>query len=130
MNEVRYMEIDEVLAIHDLLLENFGGQPGIRDFALLHSAIERPKASFAGTDLYPTVFEKAAALVQSVIVNHPFNDANKRTGIAILSRFLYLNGYLLRLNIEETYTFALQIALKDLPFHKIASWIEARVTCM
>ena len=68
---MKYISIDEVVAIHFELINQFGGSQGMRDFGLLHSAVERSRASFGGEDLYPDIFSKAAALLHSLILNHP-----------------------------------------------------------
>ncbi|MEP1096365.1 MAG: type II toxin-antitoxin system death-on-curing family toxin, partial [Cyclobacteriaceae bacterium] len=70
----------EALEIHSILIERFGGSEGIRDKALLLSALNRPFQTFDGNELYPTVIDKAAAILESIIKNHPFIDGNKRTG--------------------------------------------------
>lgn len=121
---VKYLEIDEVLAIHQTMIQLYGGRFDIHDFTLLHSAVERPKATFAGKDLYPTILEKASALIQSLILNHPFDDGNKRTAITSCARFLYINGWKLKLNEEELIQFTLNIDSHKLPFIKTAAWFK------
>jgi death on curing protein len=69
-----------VLRLHELSILKYGGGDGTRDEGLMESAIARPYQTFGGEDLYTTVFEKAAAIVESIIINHPFIDVNKRTG--------------------------------------------------
>lgn len=66
--------------MHDIFIEKFGRLQAIRDMNLLMSAIETPKATMFGEDLYPTLYNKAAAYLYHIVQNHPFNDANKRTG--------------------------------------------------
>lgn len=122
---MRYLEIDEVLAIHDKVLQVGGGRGGIIDFTLLHSATARPKASFAGSDLYPSVFEKAAALAHSLIQNHPFADANKRTGFVSAVRFLYINGYRLNFTEKEVLGFVIKIQKKKLKLATISAWLKS-----
>ena len=68
------IQIEEVLALHEIMIERFGGSHGVRDQPLLQSALNRPFQTFDGTDLYPTIYEKVAALIESVLVNHPFVD--------------------------------------------------------
>jgi death-on-curing protein len=72
---------ETLLKLHELSIIKYGGSMGIRDEGLMESAIARPYQSFGGEDLYPTVFEKAAAIAESIIINHPFIDGNKRTDI-------------------------------------------------
>ncbi len=104
-----------------------GGREGIFSFTLLHSATERPKATFGGNDLYPTIFEKAAALIHSLIQNHPFNDGNKRTALISMVRFLRLNGYVLKHPITSTVKFTLKIQKKKINFKEIVSWINKHI---
>jgi len=66
--------VKEVELLHRILIDKFGGSPGIRDNAALESAIARPLQTFDGNDLYPSVLEKAASLIESILVNHPFID--------------------------------------------------------
>lgn len=89
---MRYLTLGEVAELHRRLLQASGGTPGIRDLGALDSAIAQPRATFGGTDLYPTVAEKAAALCFSLVQNHPFVDGNKRTGLVAMLAFLGLNG--------------------------------------
>lgn len=70
------IEISDVEKIHDLLIDKFGGSIGIRDRGALEAAVARPYATFDKTDLYPTPIEKAAAILESIVTNHPFIDGN------------------------------------------------------
>lgn len=88
---MKFLTIEEVLEIHNEMIK-IKGLPGIRDFGLLSSAIEMPKAIFAGEYLHQTTFDMAAAYMYHIICNHPFNDANKRTGVAVSLIFLEMNG--------------------------------------
>lgn len=119
-----YLEIDEVIAIHDGVIRFSGGKGEVFDFTLLHSAIERPKATFGGNDLYPSIYEKAAALIHSLIQNHPFNDGNKRTALISTVRFLRLNGYSLKHPALETINFTLRIQKKKTNFEEVTDWFK------
>jgi death on curing protein len=121
---IKYLEIDEVLLIHQTMIELYGGRPDIHDFTMLHSAVERSKVTFGGIDLYPTIFEKAAALIHSLILNHPFDDGNKRTAISCTARFLYINGWELLLPIKQSIKFTLDIDSHKLSLEKIAAWLK------
>jgi len=121
---IYYLTIDEVLFIHEIMISLYGGRGDIHDFTMLHSAIERPKATFGGKDLYPTIFEKGAALIQSLILNHPFDDGNKRTAITAAARFFYINGYQLELSLKKSIQFALDIDSQKLSFEEIVSWFK------
>ena len=122
--ETKYLEIDEVYNIHEKMLEVGGGRSGIRDFTLIHSAVERPKASFAGKVLYQNIWFQAAALIQSLIKNHPFKDGNKRTGFFSMLRFLNINGFDITATKKEIVRFALDIDVRKLSLNKISSWLK------
>jgi len=121
---INYVGIEEVYVIHEKMIEIGKGRKGIRDFTLLHSAVERPKATFAARELYPTLWLKTAALVHSLIKNHPFNDGNKRTGYFSAMRFLKINGYDLSAKQKELVNFALAIDIKNLSLPQIAQWLK------
>ena len=120
----RYLAIDEVMVIHEKMIEEFGGRAPIHDFTLLHSAVERPRATFSGRDLYSTIFEKAAALIHSLILNHPFDDGNKRTAITSCAAFLAFNGWHLNLPKEESIQFTLDIDSHKLSYEGIVAWLK------
>lgn len=121
---MKYLEMDEILAIHETMIELFGGRGEIHDFTLLHSAVERMKVTFGGVDLYSKLYEKAAALIQSLILNHPFDDGNKRTAITSCARFLWINGQELSLPLDESIQFTLDIDAHKIDFEEIAQWLE------
>lgn len=122
--KIYYLAIDEVIAIHERMLLVGGGREGIRDFTLIHSAIERPKTTFAGKNLYPTIWLQAAAMIQSLIRNHPFNDGNKRTGYFTTLRFLNLNGYDLKVFNEGIINFTLSIDVERPNIEEISLWLK------
>ena len=124
MGKVVFLTLNEVLAIHHEEVEKFGGSHGIRDLNLLDSALQRPQSSFMGEDLYPTVFDKAAALMHSILLNHPFIDANKRTATVSMAYFLHLNGYNLKVGPKELIDFALQVESKQLNLEQISKWLK------
>ena len=124
MKKVRYLSLDVLIAIHDSMIEGYGGSFGIRDLGLLQSALARPQASFGGEDLYPTVLDKAAALFHSLIFNHAFVDGNKRTTMTTTARFLHINGYELAADEKEFVSFPLKVENKHLDIEKIAKWLE------
>ena len=120
----KYPTLDEVVAIHFRVTEKTGGSRGVRNWDLLSSALGRPQATFGGEDLYPDIFSKAAALVQSLSSNHPFVDGNKRTALATLEYFLYLNGRQLTATQQEKVDFALWAENEKPKLEEIASWIK------
>ena len=86
------IDLETVLKIHDLLIDEFGGKPGIRDHSLLDSALNRPFQTFDGELLYPSIIDQSAAIIESIVKNHPFNDGNKRTGYTLTRLHLLNNG--------------------------------------
>ena len=117
------IDIQEVLVIHDTLIVQFGGSNGIRDYNLLVSAINRPFTGTGDTEFYPTIHEKAAALIESIVKNHPFVDGNKRTGYVMMRLFLLNNGFNIQASQDEKYTFVIRIASGSLSIEHITSWI-------
>jgi death-on-curing protein len=97
---------------------------GIRDLAMLESAVFRPQSSFGGKDLYETILAKASALMHSIILNHPFVDGNKRTSVVVLGRFLYLNGYRLHVQNKELVLITQQVGVKELGLEGLTKWLE------
>lgn len=122
--KTRYLSLDEVIAIHDSMIEDYGGSQGIRDLGLTQSAISRPQSSFGGEDLYRTIFDKAAALFHSLLFNHAFVDGNKRTSMAASARFLFLNGRELQVSNKEFVNFPLHVEKRYLNIREIAAWLE------
>ncbi|EKD96250.1 MAG: hypothetical protein ACD_24C00124G0001 [uncultured bacterium] len=90
---MKYLSIEEILILHEYQINTYGGKAGIQDLRMLESAVFRPQTTFDGKDLYETVFEKAVALLFSIIKNHPFVDGSKRTGLHAAITFLELNGH-------------------------------------
>lgn len=87
----RFLGLDEVIALHADQIERYGGSPGVRDLALLESAVAAPEASFGGEYLHATLPEIAAAYLFHLAQNHPFVDGNKRIAAASMVMFVYLN---------------------------------------
>jgi len=124
---VIYLTLEDLLEIHRRVIESTGGSDGIRSIPMLDSAVARPQATFGGIDLYPSIPEKAAALLHSIICNHPFVDGNKRTGFTSMDVFLRLNGYYLVAGEDDKYDFVMGVASEDIAFSKITSWIEQKI---
>lgn len=121
---MNYLTPAQLLFIHDRLIAETGGTPGVRDLGLLASAVARPQATFDGLDLYSTLYLKAAALMDSLINNHPFVDGNKRVGITAAGLFLRLNGRRLSVSNAELENFTLQVAQGLSSVEEMAAWLE------
>ena len=113
--------IDE---LHELSLIHYGGGKGVRDEGMLESAMARPFQTFGGEDLYPTVFEKAAAIGQSIIINHPYIDGNKRTGLLAMIAVLEVYGFELVADPDDTYKMTIKISTGEVEFEEIMDWLK------
>jgi death-on-curing protein len=122
---MKYLSLDEVYAIHQRMIKIGGGRGDIHDFSLLHSAIERARVTFAGHELYPTIWDKATALIQSLIKNHPFDDGNKRTAYYATKRFFYINDYELNAINDDIIQFTVFIDVHNLTKKDISLWLQS-----
>jgi death on curing protein len=116
---------EEILLIHDQVVKLHGGANGVRDMNGLESAIARPYQSFGGDDLYPSCFEKSAAIGESIIMNHPFVDGNKRTGYVLMELVLRLENVRIIATDEQLYQFVIDISTGEKRFEEIAEWLKA-----
>ncbi|WKV14036.1 type II toxin-antitoxin system death-on-curing family toxin [Marivirga harenae] len=115
---------EEAAEIHDILIDKFGGSRGIRDKELLNSAVNRPYQTFDGKELYPTAIDKAAAILESIVKNHPFSDGNKRTGY-VLSRLMIMNDKLdIYADQDEKYDLVISVSKGEKDFEQIKDWLE------
>src|SRR3989337_1333381 len=121
---LRYVDINQVYLIHGLIIKRAGTKAGIRDFTLLHSAVERPKATYQGADLYRTIFDKAAALLQSLCLNHPFTDGNTRTAWSSTHKFLWDNKFLLKAKRTEAADFMVWVDNEKPELPEISAWLR------
>ena len=112
--------------MHTVAVEEFGGSSGIRDRGLLESALARPLASFGCRNLYDTPFKRAAALAESLVLNHGFVDGNKRTAMYAMAAWLEREGYVIEAARGELRDLALAIASHELSMEQIAAWLEQR----
>ena len=110
----RFLTLQEVLTIHENVVEESGGSHGVRDEGLVASAVLRPQTTFSGEQLYPDLFTQAAALLHSLTRNHPFVDGNKRTGYVATALFLELNGYQFTASHDDLLEFVLNVATGEL----------------
>lgn len=127
-SKTRYLSTKQVLFIHDRMIKRFGGSSGIRDLGLIESAVARPKATFDRQELYGNIFDKAAALLQSLLKNHPFVDGNKRTALTSAGSFLKLNGYSLMNSHKDEIEFGIAVDNGHLPLDQISKWLKDHST--
>ena len=123
MAERVYLTVGEVLQIHHQQINNYGGVHGIRDTALLESAVFRPQIGY-----YNSIAEEAAALMESLANNHPFLDGNKRVAFAATHTFLLVNGFDLEVPPLAAYEFMMQaISAGKFRFVPILEWINNHI---
>lgn len=114
---------EQVLMLHDQLIEATGGSKGIRDEGMLESALMNPYQSFGGIELYPSIQAKAAQLCFGIVKDHPMIDGNKRLGTHVMLVFLALNGYELSYSQKELSDTVLLLAAGKLQSEDILQWI-------
>lgn len=122
------IDYQEVLEIHKVLIQELGGSQGVRDENGLKSALERPFSGFGETEFYPNPEEKAGAILESIVKNHPFIDGNKRTGYVLMRLVLMNFGKDIKASQDEKYDFVIAVASGQLDFQQITTWIKQRVT--
>ena len=121
---MNFLSAEQILFIHARLIEETGGTHGIRDLNMLLSAIGRPRASFDDQDLYHDLFGKAAALMESLILNHLFVDGNKRTGVTAGGLFLRRNGYCLIADNADLVAITMSIAQSQSSWAELTDWLR------
>lgn len=125
-----FLTVEQILFLHARLINETGGSHGVRDLGLLLSAVGRPQASFEGQEFYPDLFFKAAALLDSLIRNHPFIDGNKRTGVSAAGVFLVRNGFHLTVSNPDLEALAIAVAQSKTTIEAIASWLREHSVLM
>jgi death on curing protein len=121
MKEPNWIEKADFLAVHSELLALFGGLDGLRDPGRLDAALDRPKNLFAYED--PDIFDLAASYAHGIVVNHPFNDGNKRTGFVTAALFLETNGLSLTATEEAAVSMTLALASTEMSEKAYARWL-------
>jgi death-on-curing protein len=125
---MNYLTAKQVLFIHSRLVAETGGSHGVRDLGLLESAVARPRATFDGKELYPDLFTQAAALMDSLINNHPFVDEDKRTGVTAAGLFLQINSWKIIVSPKKLESCTLRVATGKLKVPRLADWLRNNTT--
>jgi death-on-curing protein len=115
---------EKVLILHEILTEETGGDPSLRDLGLLNSALQSAFLTFGGEDLYPTIEEKGARLGFNLISNHAFVDGNKRIGIYVMLIFLEINGVRIHPSVDEVIRAGLAVAAGEMNYEALLEWIR------
>lgn len=116
----------QIRLINQLIIRETGGALGVRDNNTLFSLEHLPSQTAFGTELYESMYLKAAVYARTIIMNHPFLDGNKRTGVACALTFLECNGYVFETQKGEIERFAVSIVTEHLELAAIAEWFETR----
>lgn len=128
MSEERAVTLEDLIFIHSAAIARYGGASGIRDVGSLEAAIARPHVAFGGSEMFPGLFAKAAALMESVIQRHPFVDGNKRTGVASAVYLLRRHGYRLAgVSNARLVELSLNVAAHRMSTTELGSWFEEHV---
>ena len=115
---------EKVLLLHQLLIEETGGEPNIRDIKLIDSSIQQVYQTFDGKELYKTKEEKAARLGYALISNHAFVDGNKRIGMYVMLTFLELNGVKTNFTNEEIASMGYKLAESKMTYEELLEEIK------
>lgn len=123
-----YLSVEQVEEIHAQQVRLFGGSAGLRDRGGLEAPVARPAMTFGGEDLYPEIVAKAAALMHSLVMNHPFVDGNKRVGASAAEFFIESNGHRLAASDQEFEETTLATARGEIDAESLAIWFRQRVS--
>jgi death-on-curing protein len=121
-----YLSLEQVLELHRAQIRHFGGSAGLRDRGALEAALGRPPATFGGEDLYPDIEAKAAALMHSLVMNHPFVDGNKRVGAHACVLFFLSNDAEPAFSPAELVQITLAVARGEVAAEALAIWLRQR----
>jgi death-on-curing protein len=121
-----YLSVAQVLELHRLQFRRFGGAAGLRDRGALEAAVVRPQMTFGGEDLYPEITDKAAALMHSLVTNHPFVDGNKRVGAHACLVFLLANDVQPLFSPAELTGVTMAVARGEVNAEALAIWLRQR----
>lgn len=122
---MNYLSLEQLLALHVLAIEQFGGSKGLRDLGQLESALTSQRQEVFGEELYQDIYEKAAAVCRGVIGDHPFIDGNKRTAVLAALTLIEINGIQFKAKKGELEDFAVKVAAEHLDVPTIAAWLRA-----
>lgn len=125
---MRFLSVEDIIRLHEQVIKRSGGSFGILNQAALESAVSQPQQSFAGTDLYEGLVDKAAALAFFLALNHPFIDGNKRVAYTAMEVFLVLNGYEVVASVDDSESTFLDLAAGRLTRQQLTEWLRQRIS--
>ena len=119
----KYLTVNEVIVIHEYLISEFGGSRGLRDLGSLESALARPS-----TGHYDNIYEESAALMESLAINHPFIDGNKRIAFFVTDVFLRLNGYFIDCDSKSAHNYFMELfESNNFRFKNLLPWLRKHI---
>lgn len=121
------IEIETVIKAHNRLIDTFGGSKGIREESGLLSAIARPFQDIFGQAVHPTPVHQAAAVLESLCINYPFIDGNKRIAYLMAEFILRKNGLAVNATEDEKYDLTIAVASGQLNYNAILEWLQQHV---
>lgn len=124
---ISYLSIVQIEELHRIQIETYGGSSGCRDAGGLEAAVARPMMTFGGEDLYPDVAAKAAALMHSLVANHPFVDGNKRVGAYAALVFIELNDWSTTITPQELEAMTMDVARGSVDIEPLTIWFRQRI---
>lgn len=122
-----YFSKDDIIFLHDELIEEYGGSDGLRDEGMLESALNTPLQTFDSKDLYPSILDKIARLSFGLVMDHPFIDGNKRIAAKVLDVGLDANGAILMATSEEMAEEFLGLASGKVDYSAFLTWVKSKL---
>ena len=120
---IQFVSLDEALAIHERLIQVFGGSAGVRDMGLLESALYRPQTGY-----YDDIIQMSAALFESLLMNHPFVDGNKRVAFFVTDTFLRLNEYRIVVDAKSAHIYIINLLESNsVQMNTLTKWIKEHI---
>ena len=127
MTEPKWVNEQALIDLHDMQIKIHGGMPGMRDVDLLSWSLAQPKDLYLQSKLTPSLIDLAAKYAFHIVKNHPFNDANKRTGLLATLIFLEINGIQIELNEGEAYHIIRDLAADKITCNEFAKWLTMQI---
>ena len=124
---MRYLTLQETMELHRRVIAQSGGTFGVHNLGALLSAVAQPRMTYDEQELYPSLVDKVSAFGYSLIMNHPFIEANERTGPAAMETMLFLNGFELDADVGEQEKIFLQLSAGNLSREELTDWLRTHV---
>ena len=115
---------EQIVSLHDLALEQYGGLPGVKDEGYIHFIVDKPYTEFFGEEQYPGIYLKAAVYWHGLATAHCFNDGNKRSSLLTALTFLEINGLELDVDPDILFDICIKVATKEMDLYGLAEWVE------